>query len=74
MRRSNMKLLLTACQLSFEGKTDAEIAKDLQTVESAISRWRKSPVWTEFEDELIEAHKRSLLGQYQTPTATLSEG
>ena len=76
MRRSKLKLLLTACQMSFEGKTDAEIVKDLgsQVSESALSRWRKSSVWTEFEDELIQAHKQSLLGQYQGHTATLSEG
>ena len=32
MRRTNTKLLLTACEMSFNGKTDAEVAADLENV------------------------------------------
>ena len=32
MRRSKTKLILTACEMSFSGKTDAEVAVDLQNV------------------------------------------
>ena len=61
MRRTSTKLLLEACKLSFEGNTDAEIASRLQTSVSNVSRWRKKTIWQEFEQELIDAHKQSLL-------------
>ena len=61
MRRSNMKNILTACEMSFAGKTDTEIATLLKTSVSNVSRWRKNPIWVEFEQELITVHKESLL-------------
>ena len=66
MRRSNTKTILTACEMSFNGKTDNEIAADLGASVSAVSRWRKSPMWVEFEQELISAHKESLLEAHRT--------
>jgi len=66
MRRSNTKMILTACEMSFAGKTDAEIATLLETSVSNVSRWRKSPMWVEFEQELISAHKESLLEAHRT--------
>ena len=66
MRRTNTKLLLTACEMSFNGKTDAEVAADLETSVSNVSRWRKHKIWKEFEEELISAHKKSLLEARQT--------
>lgn len=71
MRHTRKKIVLDACKLSFEGKTHAEIAKILDVNVSAIWKWRKTPLWQEFEKELIEAHKQSLLGAQST---TLSEG
>ena len=68
MRRSNTKMVLTACEMSFNGKTDAEIATLLETSGSNVSRWRKSEVWKEFEQELISAHKQSLLEAYRSTT------
>ena len=38
MRRSNTKTILTACEMSFTGKTDTEIAADLETSVSNVSR------------------------------------
>ena len=61
MRRSNTKTILTACEMSFAGNTDTEIAADLGASVSAVSRWRKHEIWREFEEELISAHKESLL-------------
>ena len=66
MRRSNTKMILTACEMSFAGKTDNEIATILETSVSNVSRWRKSPMWVEFEQELITAHKESLLEAHRT--------
>ena len=71
MRRSNTKTILTACEMSFTGKTDTEIAADLETSVSNVSRWRKHEVWQEFEKELISAHKASLLEAHRL--ATLEE-
>ena len=70
MRRTNTKLLLTACEMSFNGKTDAEVAADLEVSASNVSRWRKHKIWREFEEELISAHKKSLLEAHQ---ATLDD-
>ena len=68
MRRSNTKTILTACEMSFNGKTDNEIATDLGASVSAVSRWRKNKVWKEFEQELISAHKESLLEAHRLAT------
>ena len=72
MRRSNTKMILTACEMSFSGKTDAEVAALLDTSVSAVSRWRKHEIWKEFEQELITTHKETLLEAHRN--ATLSEG
>ena len=72
MRRSNTKTILTACEMSFAGKTDNEIAANLGTSVSNVSRWRKSGIWMEFEQELISAHKASLLEAHRLET-TLEE-
>ena len=49
MRRSKTKTILTACEMSFAGNTDTEIASDLGTSVSAVSRWRKNEIWQKFE-------------------------
>ncbi len=66
MRRSNTKMILTACEMSFAGKTDNEIATLLETSVSNVSRWRKNSLWIEFEQELISTHKESLLEAHRT--------
>ena len=68
MRRLNAKTILTACEMSFNGKTDAEVATTLGTSVSNVSRWRRNDIWQEFEQELIDAHKRSLLETHQEAT------
>ena len=68
MRRSSTKTILTACEMSFAGNTDTEIATDLGTSVSAVSRWRKNEIWQEFEQELIAAHKELLLGAHRSET------
>ena len=68
MRRLNTKIILTACEMSFAGKTDTEIATTLETSVSNVSRWRKSPIWVEFEQELISVHKESLLEAHRLAT------
>ena len=69
MRRSNTRTILTACEMSFTGKSDAEIAADLGASVSAVSRWRKNEIWMEFEQELIAAHKKSLLKPHRVESA-----
>ena len=68
MRRSNTKTILTACEMFFAGKFDNEIATVLGTSVSNVSQWRKSPIWIEFEEELVTAHKQTLLERHQLAT------
>lgn len=68
MRRLNAKTILTACEMSFNGKTDAEIATVLETSVSNVSRWRKNEIWQEFEQELISVHKESILEAHRSAT------
>ena len=65
MRPTRTKTMLTACEMAFNGKTNNEIAADLDVHVSAVSRWRKNPIWKEFTEELIAAHKQSLLKEHQ---------
>ncbi len=49
-----------ACQMSFEGKGNREIADTLGFTEATVSNWRKLEIWQEFEAELIKAYKEQL--------------
>ena len=60
-RRVSTKQLLIACQMSFEGKSNREIASELGFTEATVSNWRKLEVWQEFEAELIDAYKQQAL-------------
>ena len=60
-RRVSTKQLLIACQMSFEGKGNREIAKELGFTETTVSNWRKLEIWQEFEAELIDAYKQQAL-------------
>ena len=60
-RRVSTKQLLIACQMSFEGKSNREIASRLGFTEATVSNWRKLEVWKEFEAELIDAYKQQAL-------------
>ena len=60
-KRVSKKQLLMACQMSFDGKGNREIAKELGFTETTISNWRKLEIWQEFEEELIEAYKQQAL-------------
>ena len=60
-RRVSTKQLLIACQMSFEGKSNREIAEALGFTEATVSNWRKLEVWQEFEAELIDAYKQQAL-------------
>ena len=59
----NLKLILHACQLSFDGCTDKEIEKKLGITPQSISNWRKTELWQEFQAELIDAEKQALMRQ-----------
>lgn len=61
MKRLDLKQILEACKLSFDGMTGTEIAKELQVNPNTISRWRKLAVWKEMERKLIEAEIQKVL-------------
>ena len=54
--------------MSFEGKGNREIAKELGLTEPTVSSWRKLEMWQEFEAELIDAYKQQLISHQETVT------
>ncbi len=60
-KRVSTKQLLMACQMSFEGKSNRDIASELGFSEATVSNWRKLKLWQEFETELIDAYKKQAL-------------
>ena len=64
-KRVGPKQVLIACQMSFEGKGNREIAAELGLTEPTVSSWRKLEIWQEFEAELIDAYKRQLISHQE---------
>ena len=60
-RHFDTKQVLIACQMSFNGKSNREIADFLDRTEATVSNWRKLEIWQEFEAELIKAYKERIL-------------
>ena len=67
-RRVSTKQVLKACQMSFDGKGNREIANELGFTEATVSNWRKLEIWQEFEAELIKAYKQQVLSLEQNVT------
>lgn len=57
------KQVLIACEMSFDGKSNSEIASELGVTEATVSNWRNLELWQTFEAELIDAYKQHLLKQ-----------
>ena len=60
-KRVSVKQILMACQLSFDGKANRDIAKMFDVSEATVSNWRKLEMWKDFEAELIDAYKQQAL-------------
>ena len=60
-KRISTKHILMACQLSFDGMSNGEIAKKFEVTDATVSNWRKLELWQEFEAELIDAYKQQVL-------------
>ena len=60
-KRVSVKHILVACQMSFDGKGNREIANALGFTETTVSNWRRLEIWQEFEAELIDAYKQQAL-------------
>ena len=69
-KRVSTKQVLIACQMSFEGKGNREIASKLGFTEATVSNWRKMEIWQEFEAELIKAYKQRILSVDGSATPT----
>ena len=68
-KRVSTKQLLMACQMSFDGKSNREIASEFGFTEATVSNWRKLKIWQEFEVELIDAYKKQALNlESDTPS------
>ena len=61
MRYRDSVYILKACQMSFNGVKNNDIAKQLGVTPSDVSRWRKLPLWKEFHGELLEVERKALL-------------
>ena len=61
MRSSSKGTILTACEMSFKGVSNAEIAEHFKVTDSTVSRWRKLQIWIDFENELVAAYKTAAL-------------
>ncbi len=61
MRSGSKGTILTACEMSFKGISNSEIAKHFKVSDSTVSRWRKLQVWIDFENELVDAYKAAAL-------------
>ena len=48
-----------ACQMSFSGISNAEITQRFRVNASTVSRWRKFPIWIDFETECITTDKQA---------------
>ena len=58
--RSNLESkILMACQMSFSGASNAKIAEHFEVTDSTVSRWRKLPIWIDFENELLAAFRKA---------------
>jgi uncharacterized protein YjcR len=64
MRSSSKGTILTACEMSFNGTSNAEIAEHFKVTDSTVSRWRKLQVWIDFENELVAAYKAAVLKKH----------
>ena len=60
-KRVSAKQILMACQMSFDGLSNGEIAKRFAVTDATVSNWRKLEIWKEFEAELIDAYKQQAL-------------
>lgn len=57
----SQKHILMACQMSFEGLGNSEIAKVFGVTQATVCNWRKREAWQDFEAELIAAYKEQAL-------------
>ena len=57
---SNLKQVLEACQMAFNGRSVKDIAGELGVPERKVYAWRKTEEYKQFELELVSAYKRQL--------------
>ncbi len=69
MRSTSKGTILTACEMSFKGVSNSEIAQHFKVTDSTVSRWRKLQVWIDFENELVAAYKATALKKPYPPDA-----
>ena len=64
MRSTSKGTILAACEMSFNGTSNAEIAAHFKVTDSTVSRWRKLQIWIDFENELVAAYKAAALKKH----------
>ena len=71
MRSNSKGTILAACEMSFNGRSNSDIAAHFNVTESTVSRWRKRQIWVDFENELVAAYK---VAAFQKHRAVNAEG
>ena len=69
MRSNSKGTILAACEMSFNGRSNSDIAAHFNVTDSTVSRWRKHQVWIDFENELVAAYKVAALGKRKAVNA-----
>ena len=69
MRSNSKGTILAACEMSFNGRSNSDIAAHFNVTDSTVSRWRKHQVWIDFENELVAAYKVAALQKHKVVNA-----
>ena len=69
MRSNSKGTILAACEMSFNGRSNSDIAAHFNVTGSTVSRWRKHQVWIDFENELVAAYKVAALQKHKVVNA-----
>ena len=69
MRSNSKGTILAACEMSFNGRSNSDIAAHFNVTGSTVSRWRKHQVWIDFENELVAAYKVAAFGKHKAVNA-----
>ena len=69
MRSNSKGTILAACEMSFNGRSNSDIAAHFNVTESTVSRWRKRQIWVDFENELVAAYKVAALEKHRAVNA-----
>ena len=60
-RTFSPKVILTACEMVYQGASHVKVGEKLGVSKRTLVQWKKTELWREFERELIAATKAEIL-------------